>query len=112
MQISCSFCICFCVGAHWLSRYYFPGMHKNELLVFMQFDSDWQNPSRHTFHTAIKDPTASAQAPPRQSIECRLIAFFPKHSPNTIPKAQEVLKGQALVDVAVKGLFDALKVPS
>jgi len=91
--------------------YYFPGMQKDELLVFMQFDSDWQNPSRHTFHTAIKDPTAGSKAPPRESIEVRLIAFFPKHTPNTIPKQAPKLTGQQLVDTAVKGLFGAIKVP-
>lgn len=85
-------------------------MHKNELLVFMQFDSDWQNPSRHTFHTAIKDPTATEQSPPRESIEVRMIAFFPKHTPNTIPPPQPKLEGKALVDIAVKGLFDAVTV--
>jgi len=91
--------------------YYFPGMHKDELLVFMQFDSDWQNASRHTFHSAVKDPTAGPQAPSRESIEVRLIAFFPKHTPNTIPQRAPKLKGQALVEAAVKGLFDAIKAP-
>merc|ERR1712154_73539 len=50
-------------------------------------------------------------APPRESIEVRLIAFFPKHRPNTIPKTRVELKGQALIDAAVNGVFDSVKYP-
>eukprot|EP01084_Bolivina_argentea_P081718 147951_1 len=65
--------------------YYFPRMNKNELLVFIQYDSDFTVPSRFGFHTAIKDPNISDKCVPRESIEARLIAFFPYHTPNTIP---------------------------
>ena len=67
--------------------YYFPAMKKNELLVFMQYDSDFQSQSRHVFHTAIYDPTFGLEKGDlyRESVELRLIAFFPKHTPNTIP---------------------------
>ena len=37
--------------------FYFPEMMKDEVLVFMQYDSDYQSSVRYTFHTAIYDPT-------------------------------------------------------
>lgn len=78
------------VGNHELHKwYYYPRMTKNELLIFMQYDSDWKSPSRHCFHTGIRDPTVknmTMDVPERQSIECRLLAFFPNFEPNTIPQ--------------------------
>ena len=57
--------------------YYFPRMRKNEMAVFKVWDSDWTKESRCCFHTSVRDPRASPNAPPRESIEVRAICFFP-----------------------------------
>lgn len=61
-------------GHRWL---YFPAMHRDELLLFKQFDSHPAVPTRYVFHCAFTDPSADVQAQPRESIEVRAIAFFP-----------------------------------
>ena len=53
--------------------YYFRHMEPDEVMVFANFDS------RNTLvvpHSAFYDPTAVADAPPRESIEVRTIAFL------------------------------------
>lgn len=65
--------------------FYFPRMHKGEVVLMKQFDSDTTLSGRSCFHTAFTDPTASANAPPRESVEVRAVAFFPDHVPNTCP---------------------------
>jgi len=64
--------------------YYFPRMTHDEVLLFKQWDSDTGLSGRVCFHTAIKDPSARAGAPPRQSVEVRALLFFPEHEPNTL----------------------------
>ena len=89
-------------------------MEKNELLCFMQYDSDHKAPSRYGFHTAIKDPTAGKlqKCPPRESIETRLIAFFPDFEPNTIPVLkEEKLDEESVIKEAVKGTKNGITVP-
>jgi hypothetical protein len=56
--------------------YYFPKMHRDEAIVFKVYDSKKDGRARFTAHTAFVDPTTPADAPPRQSIEIRTIAFF------------------------------------
>jgi hypothetical protein len=56
--------------------YYFPHMTRNEALVFKVFDSDASKPSRFTAHSAFDDPNTPADAPPRESIETRTLAFW------------------------------------
>ena len=56
--------------------FYFPHMHKDELLLFKQFDSDPKARARYCFHTAFNDPTIPKDAPARQSIEVRAVALF------------------------------------
>lgn len=56
--------------------FYFAHMHKNELLLFKQYDSDPRARSRFCFHTAFDDPTIPRDAPARQSIEVRAVALF------------------------------------
>jgi hypothetical protein len=56
--------------------FYFPQMRRNEALVFKVYDSAEDGRARLTPHTAFKDPTTPADAPPRQSIEVRTFAFF------------------------------------
>lgn len=63
-------------SAHEHRWYYFPRMHKDELLIFKQYDSDPRARGRYCFHTAFNDPTIPTDAPTRQSIEVRAIALF------------------------------------
>lgn len=56
--------------------YYFPGMGRDEALVFKCYDSATDGRARFTAHASFDDPTTPADAPPRESIEIRTLAFF------------------------------------
>ena len=56
--------------------YYFPHMQRNEAMVFKTFDSMKDGRARWTAHCAFDDPTSPPDAPPRESIEMRTLAFF------------------------------------
>lgn len=56
--------------------FYFPEMRRNEALVFKVFDSEKDGRARFTAHTSFNDPGTPPDAPPRQSIEARALAFF------------------------------------
>lgn len=56
--------------------YYFPKMQRNEAMVFKCFDSERDGRARWTAHCAFDDPTSPPDAPPRESIEMRTLAFF------------------------------------
>ena len=56
--------------------FYFPRLRRDEAIVFKVYDSEHDGRARFTPHTAFEDPTTSAGAPPRQSIEARAFAFF------------------------------------
>ncbi len=56
--------------------YYFPNMQRHEAIVFKTFDSAKDGRARWTAHTAFDDPTSPPDAPPRESIEMRTLAFF------------------------------------
>lgn len=56
--------------------YYFPNMQRNEAIVFKTFDSERDGRARWTAHCAFDDPTSPTDAPPRESIEMRTLAFF------------------------------------
>jgi hypothetical protein len=56
--------------------FYFPQMRRDEALVFKVFDSAKDGRARFTAHGSFNDPTTPADAPPRQSIEARTLAFF------------------------------------
>lgn len=60
-------------GQRW---WYFPRMTTEEILLFKCFDSARDGRSRFTPHSAFDDPTTPADAPPRESIETRVVAFF------------------------------------
>jgi hypothetical protein len=60
-------------GHRW---FYFPQMRREEVVVFKVYDSQPHARARFTPHTSFIDPTTSADAPPRQSIEVRTFAFF------------------------------------
>ena len=56
-------------------HYYFPRMQTSELLVFKQLDSRFKEGSSCA-HTSFDDPTTSANAPRRRSIEVRVMCVF------------------------------------
>jgi hypothetical protein len=56
--------------------YYFPKMQRHEAMVFKCFDSMKDGRARWTAHCAFDDPAAPPDAPPRESIEMRTLAFF------------------------------------
>ena len=56
--------------------FYFPHMRREEAVVFKVFDSLKDGRARWTAHTAFDDPTSRPNAPPRESIEIRTLAFF------------------------------------
>ncbi|MEQ8196310.1 MAG: CmcJ/NvfI family oxidoreductase [Rhodospirillales bacterium] len=56
--------------------YYFPKMTPAEALIFKVYDSDKSAPARFTAHTAFDDPASPSDAPFRESIEVRALAFF------------------------------------
>jgi hypothetical protein len=55
---------------------YFPEMRRDEAMVFKVYDSAKDGRARFTPHTSFNDPKSSSDAPARQSIEVRAIAFF------------------------------------
>ena len=54
---------------------YFSDVHRDELLIFRGYDSDPAR-SRRVPHTAFDDPSAGEDAPPRESVDIRCVAFF------------------------------------
>jgi hypothetical protein len=56
--------------------FYFPRMRPDEAIVFKVYDSAKDGRARFTPHTSFADPTSPPDAPARQSIEARALAFF------------------------------------
>jgi hypothetical protein len=56
--------------------YYFPRMQRHEAILIKCYDSARDGRARFSLHSAVDDPTAPADAPPRESIEIRTFAFF------------------------------------
>ena len=56
--------------------FYFPEMTRDEALVFKVYDTQTDGRARFTAHTSFVDPSSPAGAPPRQSIEMRMLAMF------------------------------------
>lgn len=59
-------------GQRW---FYVPDLRPDEVLLLKCWDSD-ASVARFAPHTGFEDPTTPADAPPRESIEFRTIAFF------------------------------------
>jgi hypothetical protein len=59
-------------GHRWL---YFPKMTPDEVILIKCYDTR-HDVARFAPHTAFIDPTTPADAPPRESIEIRTVAFF------------------------------------
>lgn len=57
--------------------FYVPQMQQHEVLLIKCFDSAVDGRARFAAHTAFDDPTSPKDAPPRQSIELRTLAFYP-----------------------------------
>lgn len=55
--------------------FYFPRIRRDEAILIKVYDSDTTR-ARFSAHTAFHEPSASASAAPRQSIEVRTIALF------------------------------------
>ncbi|MGH7875421.1 MAG: CmcJ/NvfI family oxidoreductase [Candidatus Binatia bacterium] len=56
--------------------YYFPDMQPSEAMVFKCFDTMKDGRARWTAHCAFDDPNSPPDAPPRESIEMRTLAFY------------------------------------
>jgi len=56
--------------------WYAPSLQPDEALVFKVFDSVADGRAQHGAHTSFVDPSAPADAPPRESIEVRALALF------------------------------------
>ena len=56
--------------------YYYPRMHRDEVLLFKTYDSMLDGRARFTPHSSCKDPRAPREAPPRESLETRCLVFF------------------------------------
>ena len=56
--------------------YYFPHMERHEAVVFKTFESETDGRARWTLHSAFDHPDTPSDAPPRESIEMRTLAFF------------------------------------
>ena len=55
--------------------FYVPAMGRDEALLIKCYDSRTDGRARFAPHTSFIDPTASANAPPRESIEIRSLVF-------------------------------------
>jgi len=55
--------------------FYAPAMYTDETVLIKCYDSR-RDVARFVAHTAFADPTTPADAPPRESIEIRTVAFF------------------------------------
>ena len=56
--------------------YYFPQMEAAQALLLKTYDSETDGRARFMGHSAFEDPTTPADAPKRESIEVRTMAFF------------------------------------
>ena len=56
--------------------YYLPLMQRDEAVLIKCYDSEKDGRARFSLHSAFADPTTPPDAPPRESIEVRALAFF------------------------------------
>lgn len=56
--------------------YYFPQMEAHQALLLKTYDSETDGRARFMGHSAFEDPTSRPDAPKRESIEVRTMAFF------------------------------------
>ena len=70
-------------GENYVMRYspnhkwwYFPKMTPDQCILLKTYESDIGGRARFVGHTAFEDPTSSPDAPTRESVEIRTMAFF------------------------------------
>lgn len=56
--------------------WYFPKMTTEQVIILKTYESETDGRARFVGHTAFEDPTSSPDAPARESVEIRTIAFF------------------------------------
>lgn len=56
--------------------YWFPRLQPDEILLIKTYDTATDGRPRFSLHTAFDNPLAGPDAPPRESVESRLFAFF------------------------------------
>lgn len=56
--------------------FYYPDMQPDEAIIFKCYDSKQDGRARFSAHSAFDDPNTPDDAPPRESIEIRTLAFF------------------------------------
>ena len=56
--------------------HYVPALRHDEAIVFKTYDSATDGRARFTAHAAFDDPATPPDAPHRESIEARALAFF------------------------------------
>ena len=56
--------------------HYFPQMEASQALLLKTYDSETDGRARFMGHSAFEDPTTAPDAPKRESIEVRTMAFF------------------------------------
>ncbi|KIV78638.1 hypothetical protein PV11_06271 [Exophiala sideris] len=71
------------VGENYVMRYspnhkwwYFPKMTPSDVIILKTYDSETDGRARFVGHSAFEDPNSPPDAPLRESIEIRTIAFF------------------------------------
>ena len=72
-RIGETFALAFNTDHRW---YYAPRMQRDEIFLFKCFDSAPNGGPPFTAHTAFDDPTSPPGAPPRESIEARILALY------------------------------------
>jgi hypothetical protein len=70
-------------GENYVMRYspkhkwwYFPRMTPDQVILLKTYESETDGRARFVGHTAFEDPTSPPDAPMRESVEIRTIAFF------------------------------------
>ncbi len=56
--------------------YYFPEMQTDEVLLIKTYDSASNGRAKRSIHTSFENPLAPDGAPPRESMESRMLVFF------------------------------------
>ncbi|MEP4380800.1 MAG: CmcJ/NvfI family oxidoreductase [Alphaproteobacteria bacterium] len=56
--------------------FYFPQMTPDEAILIKNYDTATDGRARYALHTSFDDPSAPADAAPRESLETRVLAFF------------------------------------
>jgi hypothetical protein len=57
--------------------YYFPRMQPDEVVLIRCYDSALHGAKRFSAHTGFDDPTTPPDAAPRESLEVRMLVFYP-----------------------------------